>query len=62
MNSFYLNNMVVTNTFVGMNTLNRNRNTFRGVPKAELERKTNAILRAMTVSCFINSLKIPTIK
>lgn len=31
-------------------TLSRNRNTFRGVPKAELERRTNAFLQAMTVS------------
>ena len=36
-----------------MGTLGRNRNTFRGVPKAELERKTTAILRAMTVSVHL---------
>ncbi|KAK0167890.1 hypothetical protein PV327_001745 [Microctonus hyperodae] len=56
MNSVCLNNMVVTNTFVGMNTLTRNRNTFRGVPKAELERKTNAILRAMTIEELYSAL------
>lgn len=41
--------MVVTKTLGGMNRSIRSKNTFRGIPKAELERKTNAILRAMTV-------------
>lgn len=46
-------NMVSTNPFIGVATLNRMRNTFRGIPKAEIERRTNALLQAMTVSLII---------
>lgn len=44
--------MVSTNPPLGVATLNRGRNTFRGVPKAEIERRTNTLLQAMTVSLF----------
>lgn len=44
--------MVSTNPSLGVVTLNRERNTFRGVPKAEIERRTNTLLQAMTVSRF----------
>lgn len=33
-----------------LNGRNKKMNTFRGVPKAELERRTQALLQAMTVS------------
>ena len=42
--------MVSTNPPLGVATMNRGRNTFRGVPKAEIERRTNTLLQAMTVS------------
>jgi len=45
--------MVSTNPPIGTNTLNRKRNTFCGVPKAEIERRTNALLQSMTVSLKI---------
>lgn len=47
-------NMVSTNPPIGgATTLNRMRNTFCGVPKAEIERRTNALLQSMTVSLII---------
>ncbi|CAL1673927.1 unnamed protein product [Lasius platythorax] len=42
-------NMVSTNPPIGAATLNRMRNTFCGVPKAEIERRTNALLQSMTI-------------
>ncbi|KAG8040085.1 hypothetical protein G9C98_001201 [Cotesia typhae] len=48
--------MVVTKTLGGMNRSIRSKNTFRGIPKAELERKTNAILRAMTIEELYTAL------
>lgn len=45
--------MVSTNPPIGTNTLNRKRNTFCGIPKAEIERRTNALLQSMTVSLNI---------
>ncbi|XP_072759284.1 protein unc-13 homolog 4B isoform X7 [Anoplolepis gracilipes] len=42
-------NMVSTNPPLGAATLNRMRNTFCGVPKAEIERRTNALLQSMTI-------------
>lgn len=52
--------MVSTNPSLGVVALNRGRNTFRGVPKAEIERRTNTLLQAMTVSgkCGDEWLKI----
>lgn len=47
--------MVSKNPPLGVATLNRMRNTFRGVPKAEIERRTNALLQSMTVSVIIDS-------
>lgn len=44
--------MVVTKRLGSMRKIKQNRNTFRGISKAELERKTDAILRAMTVSLY----------
>lgn len=49
-------NMVSTNPPIGAITLNRMRNTFCGVPKAEIERRTNALLQSMTVSLIIDYL------
>lgn len=43
-------NMVSTNSPVRAATLNRMRNTFCGIPKAEIERRNIALLQAMTVS------------
>lgn len=43
-------NMVSTNPPIGATTLNRMRNTFCGIPKAEIERRNIALLQAMTVS------------
>lgn len=43
-------NMVSTNPSVGTATLSRMRNTFCGIPKAEIERRNVALLQAMTVS------------
>jgi hypothetical protein len=45
--------MVSKNPPLGVATFNRN--TFRGVPKAEIERRTNALLQSMTVSVIIGS-------
>lgn len=42
-------NMVSTNPPIRAATLNR-RNTFCGIPKAEIERRNIALLQAMTVS------------
>lgn len=50
--------MVSTNPSLGVVTLNRERNTFRGVPKAEIERRTNTLLQAMTVSRHGNVEKL----
>ncbi|KAK9305785.1 hypothetical protein QLX08_003300 [Tetragonisca angustula] len=41
--------MVSTNPPLGVAAMNRGRNTFRGVPKAEIERRTNTLLQAMTI-------------
>jgi len=45
--------MVSTNPTIEATTLNRMRNIFCGVPKAEIERRTNALLQSMTVSLII---------
>jgi len=50
--------MVSTNPPIGAITLNRMRNTFCGVPKAEIERRTNALLQSMTVSLIIGYLVV----
>lgn len=49
-------NMVSTSSPVGAATLNRMRNTFCGIPKAEIERRNIALLQAMTVSLMVGYL------
>lgn len=50
--------MVSTNPLIGVaSTLSRMRNTFCGVPKAEIERRNNALLQAMTVSSIVGYLE-----
>ncbi|KAG7190821.1 hypothetical protein KM043_006889 [Ampulex compressa] len=48
--------MVSTSPLVGVGTLGRRRNTFRGIPKAEIERRTNALLQAMTIEELYTAL------